>query len=81
MDEEVEGGISATVTLDGFQNNAEGAIKYLQTLSWLRNFNYGSKLERQKISKGRVNTYINQDTKQLKKLIYTFGGEPTKVLK
>lgn len=71
--------LSMSVVFEGYSHPV-GALKYLQVLSWIRNFNYGSKLERQKISKNRVSTYVNQDTKQLKKLIYTFGGEPTKFI-
>lgn len=72
--------VTLKVTIDGFQNNSKTAIKYLQTLMWIRNFNYGNKLERQKISKNRVNTYLDTDKRQLKKLIYTFGGEPAKFM-
>jgi hypothetical protein len=74
------GTLNATLTLDGYAGDVGPYLKYLQTLAWIRNFNYGSKLERQKISKNRVTSYITQDTKQLKKLIYTFGGQPTNYL-
>ena len=72
--------VVANITFDGYSGNVVGALSYLQTLIWIRNFNYGSKLERQKISKNRVSTFISQDTRQLKKLIYTFGGEPMRFL-
>lgn len=51
-------------------------IRYIQVLSWIRNFNYSNKMERSKINRSRVTSYLNRDTKDLKKLIYTFGGEP-----
>lgn len=72
--------VTGNFTFDGYANNVNGALSYLQTLVWIRNFNYGTKLERQKISKNRVTNFVNQDSKQLKKLIYTFGGEPLRFL-
>lgn len=50
--------------------------RYVALMSVTRSLNYGIKLEREKISQSRVQQFVQQDTKNLKKLVRTFGGEP-----
>jgi len=49
-------------------------------MSWIRNFTYANKMEKSKVNKNRVTSYLGRDTKDLKKLIYTFGGGPNDYL-
>lgn len=55
-------------------------VRYVALLSWVRNFLYSIKQEKTKISQQRVRNYVKNDSKSLQKLIYTFGGEPSKVV-
>lgn len=62
-----------------FATEAEAA-PYLRLMDMMRSFNYGNKNERTKISTKRVRSYINQDSKSLRKLVYAFGGEPSRLI-
>lgn len=65
--------------VEGFANRLDW-IKYIQLMNWIRAQNYSSKQERTKINKNRITKFIKQDTTDLKKLIYTFGGQPSDYL-
>ena len=67
------------VHVDGFKSRSDW-LKYIQVMSWIRNFTYANKMEKSKVNKNRVTSYLGRDTKDLKKLIYTFGGEPNDYL-
>lgn len=71
--------IHANLSAEGFENFNDFCA-YVGVNSWIRNFTYSLKQERTKISTQRVRTYVNSDSKALKKLVYTFGGEPTKAM-
>ena len=73
------GPVDMKVWAEGFTDWGD-FVGYVQVMSWIRNFTYSNKQEKTKISKKRVSGFINNDTKQLRKLIYTFGGEPSKLL-
>lgn len=77
----VEPNKTATIRcwVEGFTEH-EDWISYIQVMSWIRNHNYANKMEKSKINKTRVSSYLKRDVKDVKKLIYTFGGEPNEYM-
>lgn len=71
--------IPVTLVASGFTRLSD-FIKYIGLMGWIRNFIYALKQERTKISQQRVRKYVKSDSKNLQKLVYTFGGEPSKML-
>lgn len=71
--------LHAQVMCSGFSSFAV-FVQYIMLMGWIRNFIYSLKQERSKISKQRIAKYVKSDSKNLEKLIYTFGGEPSKFI-
>lgn len=71
--------LPATVMCSGFPSLGLFA-QYIMLMGWIRNFIYALKQERTKISRQRITKYVKADSKNLEKLIYTFGGEPSKFI-
>lgn len=74
LPDNVQDGTPITVTYSTF-NDHKTYIKYLFLHQYLKVFNYGSKKEVKKIADRRVDTYLTEDIKGIKKLIETFGGD------
>lgn len=67
------------VWLEGFDNPL-AYIKYIQLMSWIRNFTYSRQQEKQKIARGRISKFVSADTRSLRKVVATFGGVPDTVI-
>lgn len=63
------------VWLEGFDSMAN-YLKYIQLMSWIRNFTYSRQQEKQKISRARISKFVNSDSRTLRKVVATFGGVP-----
>ena len=50
-------------------------LQYMFLHHYLRTFNYGNKKETKKIADKRVGDFLNEDVRELRKLIETFGGD------
>ena len=64
--------------VEGFHNIVD-YLKYLQIMSWLRNFGYSRKQEKAKISKTRISRFVEADSVALRKMVETFGGDASTV--
>lgn len=70
----VQAGTQVTVTCYYFPHYKHH-IQYLYLHHYLRAFNYGLKKETRKIADKRVGDFLNEDVRELRKLIETFGGD------
>ena len=58
-----------------YMKDYKSYLEYLFLHHYLRTYNYGIKKETRKISDRRVGDFLNEDVRELRKLIETFGGD------